>query len=142
MDQLDKMELIKLQFQQAKSDNPIILCGCKHTIPLRFMYRCYFCGQYFCESCAPIHFGKTREEYHCGLKMKKGDPITVTIGGRRLQGIIEVASRNGRSIAALFDEGVPMPFSLLGDKQCVLIFREEDGTYIDLVGDRPIQVHK
>jgi hypothetical protein len=31
--------------------------------------------------------------------MKKGDQITITIVGRRLEGEIELASTNGRSLA-------------------------------------------
>lgn len=64
-----------LQFQEAKSENhPIITCGCGARVPLRFMYRCYYCFEYFCESCAPMHFGATRDEYEKNKElMSKGD---------------------------------------------------------------------
>ena len=46
--------------------------------------------------------------------MKKGDSITIWIGNRVLTGVIELASGNGRSLAILFDEGVPAPFGIYG----------------------------
>jgi len=49
-------------------------------------------------------------------QVKKGDRIA--IAGRTLEGVIELASANGRSLAVLFDEGVPFPFGLLGTKGC------------------------
>ena len=72
--------------------------------------------------------------------MRKGDPIIVTIAGQRLQGVIELASRNGRSLAVLFDEGVPAPFALLGCKQCELLTKLDDGSWVDAPFGRPVQI--
>ena len=36
-------------------------CGWKRTI-LK-MYKCLYCGEWLCEACAEVHFGKTRAEY-------------------------------------------------------------------------------
>jgi hypothetical protein len=73
--------------------------------------------------------------------MNKGDPIIVTIAGRRLEGIIELASQNGRSLIVFFDEGVPLPFTIHDSgKQCVCIFKLDDGSYLDLFGDRLVQL--
>ena len=36
-------------------------CGTKRAVTL--MYKCLYCGVWFCEWCAEAHFGKTREEY-------------------------------------------------------------------------------
>lgn len=40
-----------------------ITCRCKKTFPIQDMYRCLYCGVYFCLDCAEKHFGRTREEY-------------------------------------------------------------------------------
>jgi hypothetical protein len=68
---------------------------------------------------------------------KKGDPITVTISGRRLQGVIEVASSNGLALAVFFDEGVPLQFGIHeSGRQCVSIFKLNDGSRVDAFGNR------
>jgi hypothetical protein len=46
-----------------------VTCGCGRRIPLRFAYRCYYCFEYFCEDCAAIHYGKTREQYRAEKNM-------------------------------------------------------------------------
>lgn len=72
--------------------------------------------------------------------MKKGDPITVTIDGRRLEGVVELMSKNGPA-AVLFDEGVPAPFFLHKcGKQCELLLKRPDGSWVDVPFDRPIRI--
>jgi len=41
----------------------MVTCRCGRKIPLRFAFKCFYCGKYFCDFCAAIHFGKTREKY-------------------------------------------------------------------------------
>jgi len=72
--------------------------------------------------------------------MKKGDRIAITIAGRALEGVIEMASQNGRSLIVLFDAGVPFPFGLPGTKQCLLLFQADDGSWTDLQGNRTVRV--
>lgn len=36
-------------------------CGCKRGILM--MYQCLYCREWFCQSCAETHFGKTVAEY-------------------------------------------------------------------------------
>lgn len=55
--------LVALQWRQAKGEQPKVQCPCGLTAPLRFLYRCLYCGAFFCKKCAEEHFGKTREEY-------------------------------------------------------------------------------
>ena len=40
-----------------------VTCGCRRIISIIFMFKCFYCGEYYCDECAPHHFGKTREEY-------------------------------------------------------------------------------
>jgi predicted nucleic acid binding AN1-type Zn finger protein len=56
-------EFARRQFNQAKGIRPHVTCKCGQTMPLRFAYKCLYCGEYFCQSCAEEHFGKTLEEY-------------------------------------------------------------------------------
>jgi hypothetical protein len=35
---------------------------CGKTLPIWMMFRCLYCGFYFCQSCAEKHFGKTRAQ--------------------------------------------------------------------------------
>ena len=74
--------------------------------------------------------------------MNKGDPITVTIAGVALEGEVHLASENGRSLAVLIDEGVPPPFGVYaeGGKQILLLFKQDDGTWVEIQGNRVVQV--
>lgn len=41
-----------------------VTCKCgKVTGPVWKLYRCYYCGIFFCDRCAAEHFGQTREEH-------------------------------------------------------------------------------
>lgn len=62
---IGQMELMEQQIRESK-DNPgsVIKCGCGKKQPMRFMYRCYYCGVFFCFTCAADHFGQTRQEYY------------------------------------------------------------------------------
>lgn len=53
--------LFARQWQQAKRGS--VECECERVVQIRFMYRCLYCGIWFCQQCAEIHFGKTREEW-------------------------------------------------------------------------------
>lgn len=70
--------IAKSQFKEA-IETIGVTCGCGHRLPLRFSYRCYYCGVYFCDRCAAVHFGETREERKARLepesKEKRGTKI-------------------------------------------------------------------
>ena len=34
-----------------------VRCGCHKLLPLIYMYRCLYCGLYYCKKCAEVHFG-------------------------------------------------------------------------------------
>jgi len=40
-----------------------IQCVCGRNFVIENTFRCLYCGERFCEKCAEIHFGQTREEY-------------------------------------------------------------------------------
>ncbi len=58
-----KAALFRRQWIDSTKPAPTVTCGCGHAAPLRFLYRCLYCGLFFCERCAEAHFGKTKEEY-------------------------------------------------------------------------------
>lgn len=60
---MDTNEFAKKQWQQAKGEQPSVICECGLSMPLRFFYKCLYCKMYLCEQCAEIHFGKTVEQY-------------------------------------------------------------------------------
>ncbi len=37
--------------------------GCWQKVKLWRAYRCYYCGIYFCEGCAAVHFGGERPKF-------------------------------------------------------------------------------
>lgn len=58
-----KQKRVRAQFFEAMGPSPQVTCSCGLCMPVRFAYRCLYCGEFYCQSCAEIHFGKTREQY-------------------------------------------------------------------------------
>lgn len=40
-----------------------VRCGCMRKLKPHQAYKCLYCEQAFCKSCAEIHFGRTIAEY-------------------------------------------------------------------------------
>lgn len=59
----DTVAHFKRQWNQIQGRTPGVNCECGLLIPLRHMFRCLYCGCWFCQACAEVHFGKTRKEY-------------------------------------------------------------------------------
>jgi len=52
--------LLKKQWEQATAHGGggvVVECGCGRGRPIELMFRCYYCGMWFCDTCAPEHFG-------------------------------------------------------------------------------------
>ncbi len=49
-----------------------VTCFCGTCAPLRWMYRCLYCGEFYCQRCAEVHFGKTRAEYQADKLLNEG----------------------------------------------------------------------
>lgn len=58
----DKVSFFREQLDAALAETGVP-CECGNSYPLRSMYRCLYCGIWFCERCAEIHFGKTKAQY-------------------------------------------------------------------------------
>lgn len=50
------------QYREALATDKVT-CGCGTHMRLRLAFRCYYCGCYFCATCAGVHFGESREDY-------------------------------------------------------------------------------
>jgi hypothetical protein len=57
-----KGEILKKQWEQATAyahnAGVVIECGCGRSRAMELMFRCYFCGLFFCDICAKGHFGE------------------------------------------------------------------------------------
>lgn len=58
-----KTSIVSKQFREASISPAAVSCRCGRTFALRFMYRCLYCGEYYCLRCAEVHFGMSREQY-------------------------------------------------------------------------------
>jgi hypothetical protein len=64
---LAQIDLIKRQWSEATVytagerviDAPHhVTCGCGRSMAIECLFRCFFCGVFFCEKCAREHFGE------------------------------------------------------------------------------------
>lgn len=62
IEKIEKCIWVSQQTQEAQSGKVSLRNGSR--IPIRFAYRCLYCGEYFSQVGAEEHFGKTREEYN------------------------------------------------------------------------------
>lgn len=51
------------QWLQSCGAQPTITCGCGKDFGMRHLFRCLYCGCWFCQACGEVHFGKTRQAY-------------------------------------------------------------------------------
>ena len=72
MDQetLDKLDAVKKQLIELLRTG-LTTCSCGRRRELRWLYRCLYCGEWYCHFCAERHFGKTVAE-HKAEKQSKG----------------------------------------------------------------------
>jgi hypothetical protein len=58
--------LARLQLTAMRKRTPVVCrCGREFDFTVYWkMYRCYYCGVFFCEKCAAEHFGQSREDYN------------------------------------------------------------------------------
>lgn len=57
----DRDDILTANYEQAKElhsqAEPEVTCPCGASGPLRTAFQCFYCGVYFCPSCAEDHFG-------------------------------------------------------------------------------------
>jgi hypothetical protein len=60
----DPLKRGRLQKQWAEAvESAVITCCCGQRRALTHAYRCLYCGEWYCTTCAEIHFGKTLAEF-------------------------------------------------------------------------------
>ena len=53
----EKRALVAKQFKETTQGNVSkVTCYCGCCIPLRFAFKCFFCDEYYCATCAKEHF--------------------------------------------------------------------------------------
>lgn len=57
-----KLAFVFAQIKQAAANEPVS-CYCGACGPAYKLFRCVYCGEFYCLTCAEEHFGKTRAEY-------------------------------------------------------------------------------
>ena len=60
----EQMLVAKKQYTCAVRQQDIRCGTCNRPFRIERLYRCYYCGIFYCEHCAGKHFGKTREQYN------------------------------------------------------------------------------
>lgn len=55
---------LREQLKEVVNCETRFTCGCGFSISLSLGFRCLYCGEYFCTTCAERHFGKTRQEHN------------------------------------------------------------------------------
>jgi len=75
MADLEHLRIIaRRQLDQIMAENTWVNCGaCSSAFPLWKLFRCYYCGIWICENCAPEHFGGKRKSlgYQCLPLLKR-----------------------------------------------------------------------
>lgn len=59
----EKAEFVMNQLREIKNSRPKVTCNCGTLIYWFNAFRCLYCGEFYCQSCAEEHFGKTRKEW-------------------------------------------------------------------------------
>ena len=68
-------ELVARQFREAMGDVPCVTCPCGLNAPVRFLFRCLYCGVWFCQRCAEEHFGESRIAHNKRLSAKQAGEV-------------------------------------------------------------------
>lgn len=62
-ERLETLAHVNKQLREIKRFDPVKLtCGCGRRMLLHRATRCLYCGVFFCQQCAEIHFGQTIKE--------------------------------------------------------------------------------
>ena len=56
----ENLEWAMSGYRDAIKGNLVTCRGCKINFKLALLYRCWFCGSYFCSKCSKQHFGSRK----------------------------------------------------------------------------------
>ena len=57
----ENMDWARTSYAYALNGEPVQCRGCWDWFDLHMLFRCWFCGSYFCPKCAHAHFGARRQ---------------------------------------------------------------------------------
>ena len=70
------------------------------------------------------------------MTFRKGERVWITCEGRRVEGVVLIASSNGKSLALGFEA------LLAGHVGVMPVLRDHDGTYRSLAGEVEVTIEK
>lgn len=71
---MTKSEFVEKQTAESKDKyRPFVRCGCMRKLWMHEAYKCLYCDEWYCKTCAESHFGKTVEQYRIENPIKIGD---------------------------------------------------------------------
>jgi len=60
----DKLSVVGKQTREMLDPvKAFVRCSCNKKLWPHQSFRCLYCGEWYCQKCAEIHFGKTVEQY-------------------------------------------------------------------------------
>ena len=60
---------IYIKQQQSISREDSVECICGVNKPPIHLFRCLYCGIYYCSQCAEEHFGSSRQDWFCSHRV-------------------------------------------------------------------------
>lgn len=61
----EKQKILKAQHMDLCAGTMTTMCpDCRQLRHFTLLFKCLYCGVYFCRNCAEKHFGKTIDEYY------------------------------------------------------------------------------
>jgi len=98
-----------------------------------------------CDNFRPDHNGECLncDEWADAHKpLKRGDFVIIKAHGAQKEAMVSLASPNGRSIMVMFEGGLFWPSDEGGYAGIMPLFQQDDGTWIELINQRPIKVER
>lgn len=62
----EKLKVVADQLRELAKQKqwPTVTCFCGRVRTLLYAWRCLYCGEWYCQTCAEQHFGMTRAEWN------------------------------------------------------------------------------
>ena len=89
-----KKELLQQQYHEASNEGSIHCC-CGQIRALTMAYRCLYCGLWFCQSCAELHFGLTLQQWIEKKRVEKREELrnkctlTIDLAGEKCKHFVD-----------------------------------------------------
>jgi hypothetical protein len=71
-----------------------------------------------------------------GVPFKRGEFVLITCNGRTVEGMVTLASPNGRSLMLMFEA------ILDGYAGKMQVFQRDDGTFVAIINSAPVEIRR